>query len=298
MELHWPLILFTAFIAWSAGLLATQGVFALKKEAPRAQIPTLVASVVLLAVGGLAVFTHLHHWERIFNGFGNPTSGITQELICVVLMVVVIVLLFAYVRKDAAAVPAWVAVAAIVVALATAAITAHSYMMASRPAWDTILWMVCLVGNACVLGPLTFIAIDCLIDKGEGVKPALFGLAALVGSVVNAVASLAYVFFLSTIGGKFDTVGYYYNPVEPMREMVDPATVANVFSPEYALLVWGGIVLVGAVVPVVAAYLGKKKNTAASWTIWALIGLVAAVVGVICLRVLFFELGASVYIFY
>ena len=81
MELQWPLILFTTFVAWSAGLFATQAVFALKDKGAKSQQTALTASAVLLVVGGIAVFFHLQHWERIFNGFGHITSGITQELI-------------------------------------------------------------------------------------------------------------------------------------------------------------------------------------------------------------------------
>ena len=92
MELQWPLILFTLFMAWSAGVFGTQAVLALKGCGIRLQMPALVTSVVLLAVGGIAVFFHLEHWDRIFNGFGNPTSGITQELIAIVVLVVIMVL--------------------------------------------------------------------------------------------------------------------------------------------------------------------------------------------------------------
>ena len=86
MELQWPLILFTTFVAWSAGLFGAQGAAALAGEGRRAQMPALIGSAALLAVGGVAVFFHLEHFERIFNGFGNPTSGITQELVCVVVV--------------------------------------------------------------------------------------------------------------------------------------------------------------------------------------------------------------------
>ena len=78
MELQWPLILFTTLLAWAAGLFAAQCVWALRGKGARAQMPALITSAVLLVVGGIAVFFHLEHWERIFNGFGHMTSGITQ----------------------------------------------------------------------------------------------------------------------------------------------------------------------------------------------------------------------------
>ena len=51
-------------------------------------MPALITSAVLLVVGGIAVFFHLEHWERIFNGFGHLSSGITQELIAIVVLAV------------------------------------------------------------------------------------------------------------------------------------------------------------------------------------------------------------------
>ena len=69
-----------------------------------------------LALGGIAVFFHLQHWERIFNGFGHITSGITQELIAIMVFVVVAVAYFVMARKsaDGGTLPKWMAVLAIV----------------------------------------------------------------------------------------------------------------------------------------------------------------------------------------
>ena len=99
MELQWPLILFTTLLAWAAGLFAAQCVWALRGKGARAQMPALITSAVLLVVGGIAVFFHLEHWERIFNGFGHMTSGITQELIAIVVLFVVMVVYFVYLRR-------------------------------------------------------------------------------------------------------------------------------------------------------------------------------------------------------
>ena len=60
----------------------------------------------------------------------------------------------------------------------------------------------------------------------------------------------------------------------------------------------GSIVIIGVVVPIVAAFLGSKKPTASNWMIWSCVGLVCALIGAICIRVLFFQMGASVFIFY
>ena len=89
MELQWPLIIFTTLVSWCAGTFATQAYLALKGTGQKAQIRCWIVSAVLLVVGGIAVFFHLQHWERIFNGFDHITSGITQELIAIIVLAIV-----------------------------------------------------------------------------------------------------------------------------------------------------------------------------------------------------------------
>ena len=100
MELQWPLILFTTFISASAGLFAAQGCNTLAGEGRKAQLPALITSVVIMAIGGIAVFFHLTHPDRLLNGFGHITSGITQELIAIVATFVVMVIFFVYLRRS------------------------------------------------------------------------------------------------------------------------------------------------------------------------------------------------------
>ena len=119
MELQWPLILFTTFVAWCAGLFGAQALAALRGEAKNSQMISWIVAAVLLVIGGISVFLHLEHWERIFNGFGHITSGITQELICIVLLAIVAVVYLVMLRKSGeGSVPAWCAIAAIIVSAA------------------------------------------------------------------------------------------------------------------------------------------------------------------------------------
>ena len=172
MELQWPLILFTTLVAWSAGLFGTQALMAVFGAGKRAQVPAWVVSAVLLAAGGIAVFFHLEHWERIFNGFGHLTSGITQELIAIVVLAVVAVAYLVLMRKseDGATVPKWLAWLSVALSVVLVAVMAHSYTMAARPAWDSALWILYVLGNACVLGPATFLLI--MAAGGPGDQPA------------------------------------------------------------------------------------------------------------------------------
>ena len=292
MELQWPLILFTTFTAWAAGAFGAQGVLALKDAGKKSQQLLAVLSCVLLAIGGICVFFHLQHWERIFNGFGHITSGITQELIAIVVFVVIAVAYFVALRKsaDGGTVPAALAWAAIVISVVLAAVCAHSYMMPARPAWDSALEMLSIVGAACLLGPTTTAVV--LAAKGEPVD--VLGLPAVIGSAVGAACTAAYALFIQLSPGSFTQVGYYFDPTHPTKAVVDAsATIGN-----QALLLWLGAVVVGAVVPLVCNVLAKRKGDAKSWKLLGTAAVVASLAGAICLRVAFYGAGLSVFMFY
>ena len=295
MELQWPLIIFTTLLAWACGVFAAQGALALKGEGKEIQLPALIASVVLLAVSGIAVFFHLQHWERIFNGFGHITSGITQELIAIVVFAVIAVVYFAMLRKseDGGTVPQWLAVAAIAISVALAVVSAHSYMMAARPAWDTAAWPLAMLLAGGAAGALTVMAM--LAAKGG--ESALGGLAAVVLAAASAVASVAMVAVWQASAGSFADVGYHFDPTTPTSPLVDAAAETNVLSGELAPLVWLGVIVVGALAPLACAILAQRKG-GKSWLALGAAGAACAVVGAVCLRVVFYELGLSVFMFY
>ena len=305
MELQWPLIIFTTFVAWASGLFAAQCVEGAKGKMPKAQLPALVAAVVILAVGGIAVMFHLQHWERIFNGFGNPTSGITQELVMVVVLVIVMVVYFAMLRRNDNAVPKPLCIAGIIVAAVLCAVMAHSYMMPSRPVWDSPLWIVAVLGNACVLGPATFALIARLVEKrgvdasanGDSAVDADAGLGKLVlgGSIVNAVTSVLYGIGMTLSAGSFVDMGYSVDPTHPGDGLPDVASAVNAFAGDYAPVFWIGVVLVGAIAPIVCALMARKKP---NWLVWAPAIVVCAIVGALCLRVAFYLMGLDVFLLF
>ena len=292
MELQWPLILFTTLTAWACGVFGGAGVLALKGAGKKSQAALTVASVVLLALGGIAVFFHLQHWERIFNGFGHITSGITQELIAIVVFVVVAVAYFVALRKsaDGGTVPAALAWAAIAISVVLAAVCAHSYMMPARPAWNSVLEVASIVGAACLMGPATCAVV--LAARGDDAAPC--GLPAVVGSAVGAACTAAYAAFMQMSGGAFTQVGNYFDPTHPTKAMADAAAVAG----DQAALLWVGAVVVGAIVPLACCIVARKKGDAASWKAFGAVAVVAAIAGSIFLRVAFYNLGLSVFMFY
>ena len=51
----------------------------------------------------------------------------------------------------------------------------------------------------------------------------------------------------------------------------------------------------GAIVPLAAAFMGKRSG---NWRLWAPVAIVAALAGAVCMRVAFYNLGLSVFMFY
>ena len=289
MELQWPLILFTTFVAASCGLFAAQGVYALKGEAKEAQMPALWTSFVLLVVGGIAVFFHLQHWERIFNGFGHITSGITQELIFIVALVVVMVVYFADLRRNGAPGKA-VAWCAVVFSAVLVLVAGHSYMMPSRPAWDTFLGPLSLLGAALGAGPATFELIASL--KGGTADPDGAGnRLVLWGSVANAALVAVYVAAMTAAGSAFTSVGYSFDPTHPTEALASAAAYGP-FASGTAPFSVGAIVCAVAALAVAAAF--RKKPRAAVFAVVVAL----AVASALLLRVAFYLCGGDVFMLY
>ncbi len=56
--------------------------------------------------------------------------------------------------------------------------------------------------------------------------------------------------------------------------------------------------VVGAVVPLACCVLAKKKGDSAGWKLFGGVAVVAALAGAICLRVAFYNMGLSAFMFY
>ena len=291
MEIQIPLILFTTFLAWSAGILMSLGILSLKHDIAKAQIPGLAAGLVTLIIGGIAVLFHLAQPLHIFNGFGHLSSGITQELIAIVVLVVAIVAYFATVRRsDNGNPPAAMAIAIVALALVLDIVMAHSYMMASRPFWNSVLQVLTIIGGSCVMGPATM-AIICALTKTEGAEK-LTGLLALAGAAINAVATLAYLAYAGVAEGSYLSLGYYFDPTSPTQHVYSASDYSLLSGSTVPLL---AVVVIAVAIAVVAAYLGRKSG---NWKLWGIVALVTGFVACFALRVLFYQLGYSAFPFY
>ena len=286
MELEWPLILFTTFIAWCGGLFGTQCLMALRGKGAKTQLAAWITSAVLLVIGGISVFMHLQHWERIFNGFGHITSGITQEFIAIILIAVcALVYIYQLIKKGGVQKP--VCIVGLILSIALVAVTGHSYMMAALPTWNTVLQILSLIGAACVLGPATFAVLACFTGDA---KEDLAG-EALIGSIANAVLTIVYIISMVAAQGSFTNMGYYFDPTRATLGMTNAAS----FSPFSATAAPCTIaVIVCVVLAVLAALMGKKQG----WKVWGIVMVVCGVAAAVCLRIVFYLSGGHVFLLF
>ena len=289
MELQWPLILFTTLLAWSAGVFGAQCIYLLRGEGKKAQMPALIVSAVLLVVGGIAVFFHLEHWERIFNGFGHVTSGITQELIAIVVLFIVMVIYFVYLRRsgDEAKVPAWVAVVGLIVSVVLVCVMGHSYMMASLPAWDSILQIGSLLGAACGFGPATMAVLTAMKDESLDYN----GKINIIGQIVNVVLVVAYLIGMQVVDS-YTSVNFWFDPTSPTQDITDGGATSP-FAGES--MVWSCVAIIAAICGAISAFVGKAKG---DWKVWGVVGVACVLVSTLCLRVVFYMTGVSIYPFF
>ena len=302
MELEWPLILFTFFVCLASGILLGQGLMTVLGKGKKMQLASLVSSLVALAIGGIAVFFHLQHWERIFNGFGHITSGITLEFIgCVVFFVVLVVYFLMMRRAEDGMAPKWCGVLAIIVGVAMPAVTGDSYLMESLPTWNTFLLPAYYVVNAVFFGMLAIMIIAAVTKTDDVFEHA--GLIGAIAGVVSLVLVVAYALYIGAQGAQYSDIVYYFDPTLPDSHMIDVQgdAIGTLLAGANAPLFWIGAVIVGTIVPAVLAYLAKQaaaKGTTQQVLPLAGAGLACALAGGICWRVLLYMAAMHVFALY
>ena len=301
MEIQTPLVLFTLFLCLTCGLMGFEGVLLVQGKGSRKfHLATIITTAVALVVGGIAVFTHLKHWERIFNGFGHITSGITHELILVVVIVIALVALFLALRKrgEEGGIPGKAfGIIFIVIALVGGFVTAHSYDMYARPAWNNIYLYLYYYASLLLLGAAGIWTIAAACKEPEDVcRPA--ALWTLVAAVISAVVCILGMHFIATIEPTtIEGITFYtYDPTHPA---VDPARdLAAAWSGSSSTLFWLGAVVIGCAIPALIAALAWLKKALAGKIVLPAVALVAAIAGGVCYRVALYVVGIASYIYF
>jgi anaerobic dimethyl sulfoxide reductase subunit C (anchor subunit) len=292
MEIQWQLVIFTLLICLGSGTFATCGLLAIFNKDAEIRLPALVVSLASMVIGGIASLFHVQHWERMFNGFGHLMSGITQEIIGLALVCIAIVVYFVVSRKGKT--PKWAGWMAIIVSVIMIVAMAHSYIMPSRPLWDSPLLYVYYLANCILLGGLT-ISLLCGL-KGADAKLAV--LVSMVGGGLQVIGAIGYAVFIPSLASKFSIVEFYFDPNTPTKQMMDPnAIFSGYLMGDGLLLFWGGALLLGALIPLVAAFLARQKS-GTMLVGYAGAAAVSAILGGVAFRAVLYVLGFTTFIFY
>lgn len=304
-----PLMLFTLFICLSAGILFVESILVVRGLGAKTAMTATIASAVAMVIGGISVFFHLEHWERIFNGFGHLTSGITQELIGIVVMFIVLVVFFLQARKlgEGDTLPKWLGWLGIVVAIAMVCVMSFSYLMAARPMWNNAMLPLFYLGNMVLFGALAMAIIAA--TKGSAADVNATGLWVKIGVVANIVLMLAYAAFCFTLGGNFNSVGYYLDPTKMTEHVTDLSDFGSkAFTSLGGSWLWPGLI-VGGLLPFLGFITGKKDAAASADAGEAALGgnkvatmcaiaLICALVGCFLFRGFMYVLGYTQYVIY
>ncbi len=318
MEIQIPLVIFTLLLCVANGLMGFQGyLMATNTGSTRLHRVTLITTAVVLVVGGLAVFTHLEHWERIFNGFGHITSGITHELILVVVMAIALVAAFLLLRKaepskasetDTEAPEASEAkagafpykafgIAFIVIAVVGGFVTAHSYDMYARPAWNNAFLYLYYYSSELILGAASMWTLVVVLKEPEQLG-GFFGKATAILAVASAVVCIAAMLFIANIQPTtIEGITFYtYDPTHPAAN--PSADLAAGVSGSAAAIFWLGAVIVGCAIPAIMAVLAAKKPELANKIALPSVALGTALIGGVCYRVVLYVVGIAAYVYF
>jgi anaerobic dimethyl sulfoxide reductase subunit C (anchor subunit) len=297
MEIQWPLMVFTLFSTLAAGLFGGQGILIMLGKGNKIHLTALIIELVALAIGGISAFFHLQHWERIFNGFGQLASGITHELIGIVIFGIAIIIVVVALRrsKDKQSLPKWAGILAIAMGVMLTYVTAASYDMSARPAWGTPMLYVYYYAEAFLLGAVGLWVIAAIKKSDDIYK----GLAkySVIASVASIAVIIIYGFVIANV--HYSDVGlYFFDPTDSTAPHVDASAIAtSILTGEHAPLFWLGSVVLGAVIPAILGLLYLKKEEINVKLIAGTIS-ICALGGGLIFRIIFYIVGATIWPFY
>lgn len=303
MEVQIPLIIFTLLFCLSAGMMGFQGLLLYLGRGDRKfHLVLSGVALVVIAIGGFASLLHLKHPLRIFNGFGHITSGITHEIIAVVVIAVVLIVTFLILWKRVpegegpAKFPKAMAVVSMVVAIVMGFVCAHSYDMYARPAWGNATLYLYYYSSELVLGVLG-VWLVAAIQKQSDVTEGKLATVALVSAIVSGVVNIICMGYVSTID--IATVGRSFWTIDPTAPDPDPSsTLAAPLMGSAAPLFWIGAVIVGAVIPAIESWRSMKNKKLADSVKAPTTALVCAAAGGICYRICLYIVAIAMFVYF
>lgn len=198
MQIHWPLVISTVCQRVGLGMFACAFLASVALGVALPLNVVALATLVLLAVGGIASIFHLQTPTRFFNAFSNFGSHLTQEALITPFLGIALLACglngFFYDLGPAAIA---VATAAFLLAVAFLICTGLAYQMGSRPAWNTGFVLGLFLLTAAEAGSIAVCAVCAL---SGGAVPVAIAVATIVLFVGCVAVQFAYVARMRHVG--------------------------------------------------------------------------------------------------
>lgn len=241
MEIQWPLLVFSVLLGISSGSYVFLGIGELKGVFREVRFKGALIALILLALGGCASVLHLGHPERATHLLANMGSGLSMELIFLAILGIVGVIYLIISRGKPSGASKVVGVLAGILGLVLPFVTGASYLMAARPAWDSITLPLLYVGGGLAAGFLLMAALVLFGSKAK--EEGRFALTlALVGVVVMVVTVVAYLIWVA--------IAPHQAPERSIMRLV---------SGDLAVAFWIGTIVVGVGAPLALVIFAQKK---------------------------------------
>ena len=143
MEIQWPLLIFSVLLGVTSGSFVFLAVGELRGKFREVRFSGALIALICLAVGGCVSVLHMGHPERATHLLGNLGSGLSKELFVVAIMGVIALVYLVLAKKDYPGVSKVFGVLGGIVGLVLPFVAGSSYLIAARPAWDSIALPLC-----------------------------------------------------------------------------------------------------------------------------------------------------------
>ena len=277
---EWALVFFTSLVDLGTGLFIALCINEWFSINEGIKTKGCLSVLVILALGGFSSVLHLGHPERIFGALGHPTSGIFMESSMIGLTgIFVIAYLYALKRRAPKQTLKIITLIGAIPAAILAFAVGDSYVMESRPAWDTLTIPFVYLASAGLMGSLAYTA---LLDNPSEALIAKMKRIIQVMVLLQAFTIMAY---LIAVGS---------------ADYPDASrSVGHILTGGLAPLFWGGMVIVGLIIPMsLASFKSQASGMIAISSAPFVLGVICAFVGAAVYRLVMFNMGTTIWQFF
>jgi anaerobic dimethyl sulfoxide reductase subunit C (anchor subunit) len=235
-------------------------------------VPGAILTLAALIISGISSVLHLGHPERIFGALGHPASGIFLEALFMGLFGLLILFYLISIQRNASdASRKILATLGVVPAVLLAFAVGYTYVMPSRPAWNTMILPLLYMASAAVMGCFSAALLLSRTKDTDATDSLSKTAIAFLG--IQAVLTVAYIGHLA---------------LAPYADATRSAT--RVLGGDLAPWFWAGLVFVGLLAPMSIMLRAKKTGTISL----ASTGLFCVLIAGVAFRAIMFSLGSAV----